>query len=249
MNQTHFHRRNLPHFYRLNSTYFITYRLKGTIPLKVLKELKAKYINDKNPKTKIEKYKNEKQFFAIYDKYLDNNKNIQYLMDKEIAKIVKESLHYYDSTEYNLICYTIMPNHVHVVFHLLEDNIVKQKDPQTGKFTIRKNVQHNFQSVNKNITQNKNTTTHKNVPQTFQSVKNEMNVTNLMKSIKGYSAREANKILNRKGNFWQSESYDHIVRDYDELERIIRYVVMNPVKVNLAEKWEDWEYTYLAEQW
>lgn len=70
-----------------------------------------------------------------------------------------------------------------------------------------------------------------------------------MKSIKGISAREANKILDRKGSFWQSESYDHIVRDEDELERIIKYIIYYPVKAGLVEKWEDWEHTYLLEDW
>jgi putative transposase len=34
-----------------------------------------------------------------------------------------------------------------------------------------------------------------------------------MKSLKGYTAREANKLLSRTGEpFWQKESYDHWVR-------------------------------------
>ena len=70
-----------------------------------------------------------------------------------------------------------------------------------------------------------------------------------MKSIKGYSAREANKILKRKGSIWQSESFDHIEQDEDELKRIINYVIYNPVKAKLVENWEDWEYTYLAKSW
>ena len=70
-----------------------------------------------------------------------------------------------------------------------------------------------------------------------------------MKSVKGISAREANKILNRKGSFWQSESYDHIVRNEEELERIIKYVIYNPVKAGLVDKWEDWENNYIAEDW
>ena len=70
-----------------------------------------------------------------------------------------------------------------------------------------------------------------------------------MKNIKSYSAREANKILGRRGSFWQAESYDHIVRDEDELERIIKYVIYNPVKAGLVDRWEDWKHTYLLENW
>ncbi|MEE9431402.1 MAG: transposase [Melioribacteraceae bacterium] len=198
MNEIHFHRRNLPHFYRVNSTYFITYRLKGTIPIKVLEELKSKYSQEKVPTTKEEKYRLDKLYFSEYDKYLDSNRDINWLTNKDITEIVQTSLHFYNKKDYDLICYTIMPNHVHLVFHLLE----------------------NARPIDK-----------------------------IMHSIKRFSARESNKLLNREGSFWQSESYDHIVRDEDELERIIKYVLLIPVKAKLVERWEDSEYSYLAKSW
>ena len=126
MNQTHFHRRNLPHFYQPTSTYFITYRLKGTNPRKVLQDLNDKYYKSRNPKTKIYKYNNDKHFFAEYEKLLDSNNGIQFLKNKEVAEKVKVSLHYPDKRKYKLICYTVMPNHVHLVFHLIEEKIKSQ---------------------------------------------------------------------------------------------------------------------------
>lgn len=57
----------------------------------------------------------------------------------------------------------------------------------------------------------------------------------LLQSMKGKSAREANRILGRTGEkFWQAESNDHWVRDSDELERVISYIENNPVKAGLA---------------
>ena len=41
-------------------------------------------------------------------------------------------------------------------------------------------------------------------------------------------------VLGRRGPFWQSESYDHWVRDDKELEGIIAYINENPVKAGLA---------------
>ena len=53
----------------------------------------------------------------------------------------------------------------------------------------------------------------------------------LMQSLKGASARDANRILGRTGqSFWQAESYDHRVRDEVEWQRIVRYIEDNPVK-------------------
>src|SRR5262245_36197201 len=58
----------------------------------------------------------------------------------------------------------------------------------------------------------------------------------VMHSLKSYTAHEANKLLGRTGQFWLHESYDHWVRDEDELERIVEYIAWNPVKAELAPK-------------
>jgi len=63
----------------------------------------------------------------------------------------------------------------------------------------------------------------------------------LMKSLKGYTAREANKLLGRTGEpFWQKESYDHWVRDQGEWGRIKAYIENNPVKAGLVLSPEDY---------
>lgn len=67
---------------------------------------------------------------------------------------------------------------------------------------------------------------------------------NIMQSLKGYTAWKANQILGRKGAFWQDESYDHVVRDEQELQRIVEYVLMNPVKAGLVTQPEDWKWSY-----
>ena len=60
-------------------------------------------------------------------------------------------------------------------------------------------------------------------------------------SVKGFSAREANKILARTGEpFWQRESYDHWVREDAEFQKIRRYIEENPVRAGLAARPEDY---------
>jgi len=71
-------------------------------------------------------------------------------------------------------------------------------------------------------------------------------MTDILRLIKGATAREANKILNRTGAFWQHESYDRVVRDEKELNRIIGYTINNPVKAGLVKNAEDWKWTYYA---
>lgn len=66
----------------------------------------------------------------------------------------------------------------------------------------------------------------------------------ILQSLKAYTARSANKILHREGTFWLHESYDHVVRGEKELERIIWYVLNNPVKASLVKKWHEWPWLY-----
>ena len=67
----------------------------------------------------------------------------------------------------------------------------------------------------------------------------------IMHSLKRHTARQANLLLGREGAFWQDESYDHVIRSEAESQRIISYVVNNPVKAGLAACWEDWSWNYV----
>jgi len=59
-------------------------------------------------------------------------------------------------------------------------------------------------------------------------------VSKIMRSLKKLTAREGNRILGLTGPFWQDESYDRLVRDETEFERIAHYIESNPVKAGLA---------------
>jgi putative transposase len=55
------------------------------------------------------------------------------------------------------------------------------------------------------------------------------------RSWKRYSAGKINKKLQRKGRFWQVESFDHLVRSPDQFNRLRQYIVDNPRRAKLAE--------------
>jgi putative transposase len=71
----------------------------------------------------------------------------------------------------------------------------------------------------------------------------------IMHSLKRYTGYLANKILNREGAFWQSEYYDHLIRDKDDFNYHVKYTLENPVNAKIATNWEDWTYTYLSEKY
>jgi REP element-mobilizing transposase RayT len=66
----------------------------------------------------------------------------------------------------------------------------------------------------------------------------------ITKSIKSFSARQANAILGRTGQpFWKEESYDRWVRGPKEMGKIVQYIEQNPVTAGLVERPEDWRWS------
>jgi REP element-mobilizing transposase RayT len=69
-------------------------------------------------------------------------------------------------------------------------------------------------------------------------------VPKLMQNLKGSTARYANRLLGRTGMpFWQSESYDRLVRDSEEFRKIENYILQNPVRAGLAVTAEEYAWS------
>jgi REP element-mobilizing transposase RayT len=62
-------------------------------------------------------------------------------------------------------------------------------------------------------------------------------------SWKSYTAHEANKLLRRRGSFWERESFDHLIRSAEDLEWFIDYVEKNPVAAGLCHAKEEWPWS------
>lgn len=69
----------------------------------------------------------------------------------------------------------------------------------------------------------------------------------LLHSIKSYTAQESNKHLGRKGEFWQREYYDHLIRDERDWTRCVEYTLNNPVTAGLCEVPEAWPWSNAGE--
>ncbi|MDP2365398.1 MAG: transposase [Ignavibacteria bacterium] len=191
MDIKHFHRRRLPHLYYNQGIYFVTYRLYGSIPQNRLDELQNE-IDSTDDEA-------QKRVFKKYDMILDKTENqVLHLRNPKIAEACKKSIMFFDKKDINVICYCIMPNHVHLAFDLLS------KVKLVGE---------------------------------------------IMASIKRYSAKSSNEILNSKGKFWQAESFDRLVRDEKELYNIIKYVLLNPVNAGLVKDYKDWQHTYCKKEY
>ncbi|MDK2978442.1 MAG: REP-associated tyrosine transposase, partial [Bacteroidales bacterium] len=82
-------------------------------------------------------------FDSLLDQYLEE---FNLTENRNIANIIKDAIFYLNEKEYKLICFTVMPNHVHLIIYKLKKPLFK-----------------------------------------------------IMQVLKGYTSREINKILNRKG--------------------------------------------------
>ncbi len=216
MDNIHY-KRNLIHIHPLETPLFITFRLHNSIPGFVYQEFvnnhKANsHLIEKSEMEYFQKkellYREQKKHFKNIDDYLHAESEAEkWLAIPEIGQLVHDKILSFDQARYNLICSSVMPNHVHMLFehYNLPDSLGNEK----GK--------------------------DKDYP-----------VAQTMRYIKGNTAKEANAIIGRTGPFWQKESYDHYIRNDQELKNVINYIINNPVKAGLVDDWSKWPWTYFA---
>ena len=121
--KTHYKNR-LPHIAPLGAKFFVTFHLGDALPVNVLNEMKEeldlniKKIQKEKPKNyNYLIYELKKIFYQKYDQQLHHKPYGNcYLKDEKIAQTVINRLHKYDGKYYELEAYTIMPNHVHLLF-------------------------------------------------------------------------------------------------------------------------------------
>ncbi len=200
------YRRNLPHIQPRGATFFVTFRLAGSLPQSVILDCQRERqwlthlqeTNHSHYRRVREEF--ERAWFTKFERILDRSVlGPVWLQDDRIAAIVAEALHYRHRRIYRLDAFTIMPNHVHAVIKPL----------------------HKVTSGD-----------------TYQAL------SSIMQSLKGYTSYKCNRLLGREGAFWAHESFDHWIRDANEWQRTVSYVLNNPVKARYVAHWQDWKWNY-----
>ncbi|MCF8246787.1 MAG: transposase [Saprospiraceae bacterium] len=215
-----FYRGNLPHWQPPEGTFFITYRLYGSIPKPVIEVLKAEYQSalrrldtehaislatfkgeltqdvkaTLNAVLEKKQYEEQKRNFKKFDDFLDSRilNEPHWLKAADIAQFEMENIRHYAERYFDLYAVCIMSNHVHLLMKPNPDAPILWK---------------------------------------------------VLQDMKKYSGRKINQMLGRHGKFWEDESYDHLVRD-GEFDRILWYILNNPVKAGLVETWERYPFTF-----
>ncbi len=211
-----FYRRNLPHILPIGATFFITFRLYGSLPVAVLKKINDKYEEKiKKAYSDKEDFKQERldaielEYFEEFDDALHQIKTgPKWLRETNVAQILEKELKKYDGVFYKLITYCIMPNHVHI---LIDTSIQLSEDcdPDAEYFEYTQ-------------------------------------VDDIMRRIKGASAFRINRYLRRSGSFWESESYDSYMRSEKDVRNRVYYTIYNPVKAGFVSDWREWSFTYVC---
>lgn len=118
-----FYDRKLPHWQPQEGTFFVTYRLAGSIPISIIGTLKEAYLNEKldpsNQGTERKEAIRWKYIWA-FENELDQSLNEpHWLKNDAVASIVMDSLLFNDGKQYELFTACIMSNHVHILLRLL----------------------------------------------------------------------------------------------------------------------------------
>src|SRR5207248_3990162 len=63
----------------------------------------------------------------------------------------------------------------------------------------------------------------------------EHGLSHILHTWKTFTARKINLLIGEKGQLWQHESFDHIVRDEHQLEKFSDYIETNPARAKLKQ--------------
>jgi len=209
------HRRRLPHHYPPGHPIFLTFRINSPLSSEILGQIKTNFEferkaidTEQNPvliEILLEKLK--KKYFFITDQAYDKQIPVSVnLALPNITEIVSKSLLFYDNKSWEVFCFSVMPNHVHILLSLMGH----KRDYEERKSTL--------------------------------SVLSEN-----LKIIKGYTAREINKLLGTKGSIWMREYFDTMIRTEKQFCSCVMYILRNPVKAGLTADIFSWYGNYYNE--
>ena len=66
----------------------------------------------------------------------------------------------------------------------------------------------------------------------------------LMHSLKSFTAKQINAVLNRQGTLWQDQYHEHAIRKAENLNEIVLYMLNNPVRAGVVKDFHDYPFWY-----
>jgi len=144
--------RHLPHLFDEYKCLFITYCLKFSDNSALMLEwqnIKLAELKRVANETGIPEHDSDVRLFNWFDERLANDKEIpRILQDPHVAQIVGNAFKHFDQLRYNLIAYSIMPNHIHV---LISPTISESEDLYSPSRTIYTWKRFTANEINKHL--------------------------------------------------------------------------------------------------
>ncbi|MEI8371298.1 MAG: transposase [Planctomycetota bacterium] len=111
--------RHLPHWRQDGATYFVTYRLADSLPQSKLNELRCwrHEWEQHHPPPRDDDTLDDlaRQTMLRVEHWLDQGMGRCPLRESKPAGLVEKSMRHFDGQRYEVGCYVVMPNHVHMV--------------------------------------------------------------------------------------------------------------------------------------
>jgi putative transposase len=188
---------HLPHWQQEGSTYFVTWRLKDSIPRDMLERLISERTEWEHLHPKPWTDEEETEFHNTFSKEADRLMDMGFgecvLRNSDCRDALAKSLSLFDSERFLMHSWVAMPNHVHVLFSLVEGGSLEK----------------------------------------------------VIGGWKGYSARDINIAMGNEGSLWQKDYFDRIIRDWEHMFRVAKYIRRNPEKAKLRDE----EFTLYEAEW
>jgi REP element-mobilizing transposase RayT len=209
----------------------VTFRLADSLPQTKLDQLRAEkeawlQVNPE-PWSLDKQREHQSRFGERVQEWLDAGYGSCALSQPDVRQQVQACLLRFDGDELRLHAAVIMPTHVHALIEPLTKRVTGisahglDSNAQTGMSV----------PLSPGVTGIPAGALDFN-PQTAMSVSSSL--TQILRGIKGASARAANQLLGRTGTFWMDESYDRIVRNDAEYRAFVGYINDNPKKAGLT---------------
>jgi len=219
----HFSRRNLPHWFVPGAAVYVTYRIVGTIPIPVLNAMREKWERRLRQPPADGVSQSEHRMNCHKGLFAEFDRHLDVGSDKNwLARPLVASM-----LRENLLHHDGTKYHLHAYcimsnhVHALLTPVVELGSP-IGLADESTVIGERADSLSP--------------------------LSAIMHSLKSYTANRANELLGLSGQFWQHESYDHWVRDLAELERIVSYIIGNPVTAGLVGKPIEWYWSSAHER-
>ena len=154
---------------------------------------------------------------SIY--FITFNTADRFILSNSAKDIMFSAFHFHNWKKYKLHSCVVMDEHAHCILQPIEIlNSAQARRPVPPEWPVH--------------------------PEKVTRLTEYYSLSQITHSIKSYSANRIQKLLNIKGNVWQDENYDRIIRDENEYLGKTNYILNNPLKPGFVEKTEDYRWLF-----